>query len=136
MASANLIQVTPFLGVAEMDRALAFYREVLGFTCFVNSGGYAYLERERIGLRLLELDAGARNPPGCSHIYIDLRDAAGFHSELATAIAALPPERRGGLRDQPYGQREFWVRDPDGNLITFGEGIGANATQWDYRDEP
>ena len=27
-----------------------------------------------------------------------------------------------------------FVRDPDGNLLSFGEGIGANATQWDYRD--
>ena len=42
---------------------LFLYRDALGFTLFVDQGGYAYLERERVGLRLLALDAGSRNPP-------------------------------------------------------------------------
>jgi hypothetical protein len=45
----------------------------------------------------------------------------------------LPGDRWGPSADQPYAQREFWVRDPDGNLLTFGEGIGPNAAQWDDR---
>ncbi len=136
MADGNLIQATPFLGVSDIEQALSFYCDVLGFGCFIKQRGYAYLERERVGLRLLELDDDAPNPFGCSHVYIDLIDAAGLYGELANAITALPPERRGGLRNLPYGQCEFWVRDPDGNLVTFGEGIGANAHQWDYRLEP
>lgn len=136
MAKSRLIQITPFLGVSNMERALEFYGDVLGFGLFVNSGGYAYLERNLVGLRLLALDAGARNPPGCSHCYIDVRDAHGLYAELAKPIEALPDDRWGPPRDQPYDQREFWVRDPDGNLVTFGQGIGANASQWDYRDEP
>ena len=64
------IQVTPFLGVAAMEPALAFYRDILGFTVHVHGGGYAYVERERIAFRLLQLDDGAHNPPGCSHAYV------------------------------------------------------------------
>lgn len=136
MAVAGLIQVTPFFGVSAMEPAIAFYRDCLGFELFVHFGGYAYLERERVGLRLLQLDEGSRNPPGCSHAYVDLRDAAALFAILEPKLAALPAARWGGLRDQPYGQREFWVRDPDGNLLTFGEGVGANAGQWNYRLQP
>lgn len=127
------IQVTPFLGVAAMEPALAFYRDILGFTVFVHSGGYAYIERERIAFRLLQLDDGAQSPPGCSHAYVDVADAQALFGALHTALATLPEGRWGPPRDHAYGQREFWVRDPDGNLITFGEGIGLNAGQWDYR---
>ncbi len=130
----NLIQVTPFLGVGPLPPAIGFYRDVLGFTLHVEGGGYAYLERDEIGMRLLSLDAGAPQPPGRGHAYIDVRDADALFAEIAPALAALPADRWGPPRDHPYDQREFWVRDPDGNLITFGQGIGANARQWDYRD--
>jgi catechol 2,3-dioxygenase-like lactoylglutathione lyase family enzyme len=136
MPEANWIQITPFFGVADIEPAVAFYRDVLGFKVWQPGGGYAYAERDLIGIRLLELDEGALNPPGCSHAYCDVRDADALFSELENRLAPLPPERWGRPKDQPYGQREFWVRDPDGNLLTFGQGIGVNATQWDYRDEP
>ncbi len=54
------MQVTPFLGVAAIEPALAIYRDLLGFTVHVDDGGYAYVERERIGLRLLALGDPAR----------------------------------------------------------------------------
>ncbi|KTE18609.1 hypothetical protein ATE67_18110 [Sphingopyxis sp. H050] len=127
------IQVTPFLGVAAMEPALAFYRDLLGFPVHVDDGGYAYVERERIGLRILQLDAGALNPPGCSHIYIDVRDVDALFAAYEPQFAALPASRWGPPKTHPYGQRECWVRDPGGNLITFGEGVGDNAGQWDYR---
>lgn len=127
------IQVTPFLGVAAMEPALAFYRDLLGFTVHVDEGGYAYVERERVGMRLLQLDADALNPPGCSHIYLDVRDVNARFAEYEARLRELPAGRWGPPKDQPYGQREFWVRDPDGNLVTFGQGIGDNAGQWDYR---
>ncbi|MBO9697808.1 MAG: VOC family protein [Sphingopyxis sp.] len=123
------IHVTPFLGVTAMEVALAFYRDVLGFTVHVDYGGYAYIERERVGFRLLALDIGALNPPGCSHAYIDVTDADGCFAGYEARLRNLPPDRWAPPRDQPYGQREFWVRDPDGNLITFGQGIGENAGQ-------
>ena len=132
-AGSPFIQVPPFLGVAAMEPALAFYRDLLGFTVHVDYGGYAYVERECIGLRLLRLDAGALNPPGCSHIYIDVRDVDALFAGYEPLLAALPTERWGTPKTHPYGQREFWVRDADGNLVTFGEGVGDNAGQWDYR---
>lgn len=131
--SNNFVQVTPFLGVRKLDAAINFYRDLLGFGLFVNGGGYAYLELERIGLRLLELDASQSMATHVNHIYIDVHDADALFVQLTGALQALPPERFGAPKDQPYGQREFWVRDLDGHLITFGQGIDRNANQWDYR---
>lgn len=116
-----------------MEAALTFYRDVLGFTVYVDYGGYAYIERERVGFRLLALDVGARNPPGCSHAYIDVTDVDACFAGFEPRLRDLAPGRWSRPCDQHYGQREFWVRDPDGNLITFGQGIGENAGQWDYR---
>jgi catechol 2,3-dioxygenase-like lactoylglutathione lyase family enzyme len=130
---SDFVQVTPFFGVGALDAAIAFYRDILGFGIFAAGESYAYAERERIGFRLLALDAGASNPPGCSHAYVDVVDADALFGELKPRLETLPAARWGAPKDQPYGQREFWVRDPDGNLISFGQGIGANAGQWDYR---
>lgn len=129
----NFVQVTPFLGAKNLDVTIAFYRDLLGFGLFVSGGGYAYLERERVGLRLLDIEEGQAIPERVVHIYIDVRDADTLFAQMSEAIETLPPERFGAPKDQPYGQREFWVRDPNGHLITFGQGIGQNATQWDYR---
>ena len=132
--ASGFVQVTPFFGTGPLDRAMAFYRDILGCRVFAPGGGYAYVERDRVAFRLLELDAGARNPPGCGHAYIDVRDVDALFEELRPGLEALPPGRWGPPKDMFYGQREFWVRDPDGNLINFGQGIGENAGQWDYRD--
>ena len=88
-ARSPFIQVTPFLGVAAMEPALAFYRDLLGFTVHVDDGGYAYVERERVGLRILALDADALNPPGCSHIYIDVRGVDALFADYEPQLAAL-----------------------------------------------
>lgn len=127
------IQITPFFGVSQLDRSMAFFKDVLGFGIWSPGGGYAYAERDRVGLRLLELDVGALSPPGCSHAYVDVADVDSLFDALEPALRGLPAGRWGPLKDQPHGQREFWVRDPDGNLLTFGEGIGPNAGQWNYR---
>lgn len=131
--AGGFIQVTPFFGVGSLATAIAFYRDILGFGTFAEGGGYAYVERDRIAIRLLELDAGAPNPLGCSHAYIDVADVDALFAELEPKLGRLDQLRWGPPKDQSYGQREFWVRDPDGNLLNFGQGIGANAQQWDYR---
>lgn len=131
--AGGFVQVTPFFGTGRLERAIAFYRDILGCGVHAPGGGYAYVERDRIAFRLLELDDGARNPPGCGHAYVDVRDVDALFAELHARLETLPDGRWGPPKDQPYGMREFWVRDPDGNLINFGQGIGANADQWAYR---
>lgn len=133
MDQPQWIQITPFFGVSRLDQSVAFFKDALGFGIWNLGGGYAYAERDRIGLRLLELGDSAPHPPGLSHAYVDVADVGRLFADWEPQLRGLAPERWGAPKDQAYGQREFWVRDPDGNLLTFGQGIGANAAQWDYR---
>ncbi|WP_297508743.1 VOC family protein [uncultured Caulobacter sp.] len=125
--SANTLQITPFMHVAEMEPALAFLTEILGFTVFVNGGGYAYLEREGAGLRVLaNSDPAERGRPhGGFAYYIDVRSLDTVLEQLGSKLEQLPAGAVHGPVDQPYGQRELMIRAPDGNLIVFGQAIAS-----------
>jgi catechol 2,3-dioxygenase-like lactoylglutathione lyase family enzyme len=127
------VQVTPSFAVERIDPAVSFYADVLGFEAWRPGGGYAYVERNRVAIRLLERNLYGSDRPGPSHAYVDVLDVDRLFGEIAPRLQALPAERWTPPADQPHGQREFSVRDPDGNLVIFGQGIGANAGQWDYR---
>lgn len=121
----NTLQITPFMHVADLDEALDFLTRILGFTVLVNQGGgYAYLEREGAGLRVLahpdHTELGA--PHGGFAYYIDV---ASLDTVLEQIGAQLPDGAVHGPVDQPYGQRELMIRAPDGNLLVFGQAIGA-----------
>lgn len=129
--ASNLVQATPFFAVAAIEAAVEFYRDILGFTPRSVGGGYAYCEREGAAVRLLQQSAGAPGTAGTGHGYIDVRDIDALFAELAPRLAKIPQERWHAPCNMPHLQREFWVRDPSGNLLTFGQGIGPNEGQWD-----
>ena len=129
----NIIQVTPFLGVRDLQTSLDFYTGILEFSAFAVGGGYAYLERERAAIRLLEVAADDVPTIHLLSCYFDVHDVAAEFARLAGRLATLPDDRWRGPVDQRYGQRELIVRDPDSHLVIFGQGIGPNASQWDYR---
>src|SRR3982751_6417557 len=116
--SGNTYQITPFMHVVDVDQAVEFLTDVLGFTAVINGGGYAYLEREGAGLRIL----GHKNDPeevGTPHrgfaYYIDVRDLDVVLDQLGSELAGLPDGHVVGPKDQHYGQRELMIRVPDGN---------------------
>ena len=119
---ANLIHVTPFLQVRDLEEALAFFSR-LGFPVLYRKDNYAYLEREGCGFRVLE---DKQTPPGHGGFayYVGVRDVDALYVELKPALATLPPEQVCGPVDQDYGQRELMIRAPDGNLLVFGQAIG------------
>lgn len=132
MRARNIVQMTPVLGVSDIDLAIAFYTEILGFSVWRN-GDYAYLECEEAGIRLLVPDAEAQSRYNPILVYVDVRDVDDIFDRIRLALETLSPDRWHGPKDQPYEMRELIVRDPDGNIITFGQGIAANAKQWDNR---
>jgi catechol 2,3-dioxygenase-like lactoylglutathione lyase family enzyme len=114
-------QVTPFLHVPDLQKALDFFTDILGFTVPYRQDGYAYIHRESVGFRLLEAEedqaaAGRRR----FAYYIDVRDVDALYAELKAKLDTLPPGDVHGPADKPYGQRELLVLAPDGELIVFG----------------
>lgn len=51
---SNFIQVTPFMHVNDIEKALAFFNDILGFKTILRQENYAYLHRETVGFRILE----------------------------------------------------------------------------------
>jgi len=132
------------LKVADLDRALAFYRDVLGFelmqrfgtqAAFLSAGGYHH----HIGLNTWESLGGTPPPPGTTGLYhtailypdrpsladalrrlqsagIPL-DGAADHG-VSEALYLRDPDQNGVelYRDRPV---EEWPRNPDGSLAMF-----------------
>ena len=123
---ANTIQITPFMHVRELEPAVRFLEEVVGFRTVLRMHGvYAYMEREGAGLRVMARKDAILFPKDCGRFayYIDVRDVDAVHAELKPRLDALPPGDVHGPADKDYGQRELIVRAPDGQLIVFGAEI-------------
>ena len=79
----NFVQITPFMHVEDLERAVAFFRDLLGFQVLVRMGNYAYLHRETVGFRILESHGPEGAPPGNRRFcyYIDVRDVDALYGE-------------------------------------------------------
>jgi len=122
---SNFIQITPFMHVTDIARALAFFTDTLGFKVLLRMENYAYLHRETVGFRLLEEKGPDGAPPGNRRFayYIDVHDVDRLYAELKPRLDLLPKGDVHGPADKEYGQRELLVLAPDGNLIAFGHAI-------------
>jgi predicted enzyme related to lactoylglutathione lyase len=106
------------LMVADMDRAVRFYGEVLGF-----QPGYTspYWSEVRLGDVILGLHGGAehaRRETGLSLQYADV-NAAYAAALQAGAVAVTPPEQREG---EPIMLGS--LEDPEGNVIMLTQFMG------------
>jgi catechol 2,3-dioxygenase-like lactoylglutathione lyase family enzyme len=122
---SNFIQITPFMHVTDIERALMFFTDILGFKTLLRFENYAYIHRETVGFRLLEQIGEDGAPPGNRRFayYIDVHDVDALYAELKPKLDTLPKGDVHGPADKGYGQRELLVLAPDGNLIAFGQAI-------------
>ncbi|WP_404335738.1 bleomycin resistance protein [Sphingomonas sp. MMS12-HWE2-04] len=120
----KILSAEPQLFVTDLDAALAFYRDGLGFTlAFTYGAPPFYAQVARGGARLnLRLASGPVYDPGfraresdALAATIALDQAQSLFNEFESAGVAMHQP----LRTQPWGARTFIVRDPDGNLIAF-----------------
>jgi len=120
----NTLQITPFMHVRDMEAALAFFTR-LGFEAAIRMGNYAYVEREGVGIRVLEHDDAGEISEGKRNFryYIDVADVDQVYQDLADTLAAMPAGDVVGPVDQHYRQRELMILGPDGDLLVFGAAI-------------
>ncbi len=126
----ELVSATPIVTVSNVAASIEHYCRALGFTSHgvypPDSGQgafYAYLSRDGVDLHL------ERGPAGGMAVYFLVRDVDALHDELARAGAEVlydPDAALKGPGDQPWGMREVWVKDPDGNVLRFGERIAKS----------
>lgn len=123
--AGNFIQITPVMWVPDLEAALVFFTDILGFRVTFKGGGYAYVERETVAVRIMDRTIYADVAPGDRRFahYIDVRDVDALYRELKPKLDLLPPGDVHGPANKPYGQRELCILAPDGDLVVFGQGI-------------
>ena len=122
---SNIVHVTPFLLVPDLDTALDFFTRVLGFAAPFQMENYAYLALETAGLRLLAERSATpvKREHARTTVYIDVRDLDSLYAELQPRLVALPAEDVQAPVNQRWGMREFSVRMPNGHWLTFGQDV-------------
>ena len=108
------------LPVSDMSAAQDFYQNVLKFELRTRSddGTYVLLARDNAAVGLLQ-GSEEFNHDRSAYVWVDDVDA--LFDELKPGLESLP---EGDLRPpfrQPYGMREFHVKDPSGVLWFFGQ---------------
>lgn len=131
---ATLASMTPLLQVFDMPRAVAFYRDTLGFEVVTHSPEietaegrffhWCYLRRDGAQLMLNtaydanERPAGRDEARWAGHghtvLYIECPELDALHAELqARGLDVAPP------LTSDYGMRQIQATDPDGYELCF-----------------
>ncbi len=111
----------PLLLVDDLDKAVSFYTEKLGFVCqFVYSGFYASVARDASVVHLkcapkTAADRANRQQNGHLDVYIEVDDAAELYIEFTDRRTPISQP----LATQAWQMIDFQVTDPDGYVLCF-----------------
>jgi catechol 2,3-dioxygenase len=126
------------LRVADLDRAIGFYRDLLGFDLLFNMGTAAFLSaggyHHHIGLNTWESQGGPPPPPGTTGLY---HFAINYPTrrDLAVALARLLDGGWGIDGASDHGTHEaIYLHDPDYNGIELA--WDRERDEWPRWDGP
>ena len=137
LSRMELAKLVPELYCSDIERSLAFYTGVLGFSVLYArpEERFAYLEREGAQL-MIEQPAGRVFLAGelvypfgrGINLQIEVADVGVLYAKLEALGVPLylALEDKWYRREQTLlGSRQFWVQDPDGYLLRFFQDLGA-----------
>ena len=127
----RMLESIPALPVRDLGRSLPFYRDQLGFRVIHSDAGFASLRCDAAEVHLWVANderwrgrqdarpvvSGAESfIAGTASCRIGVEGIDELHA-IVEPRGVLHPNAP--LATQPWGDREFGVSDPDGNLVTF-----------------
>jgi catechol 2,3-dioxygenase-like lactoylglutathione lyase family enzyme len=121
--TGRLTGIAPQFLVDDLDAAIAYYRDQLGFVVdFSYDSFYAGVSRDGFAIHLkcapkTQSDRAHRKRHEHLDAYIGVTGVAALHDELRSRGARItrPPEAR------PWWCVDFYVEDPDGYILCFSE---------------
>ena len=116
MTAIRLEAAIPVLPVRDVAKAVAFYRDRLGFAPRFDMGDYAGVARGPIEIHL----DGSAPVAGSVTCRISLTGVDALYAELEQQGVIHPQEP---LETKPRGLRQFSALDVDGNRITFAQPV-------------
>jgi uncharacterized glyoxalase superfamily protein PhnB len=120
---AEFKTVVPVLKVADIQRAVDFYTGVLGFTvCWQaandGDGQNCMLAAGAINLLLSTGSHLGDTPQFTGTLYFHIAGVRDFFEKVRHKAQVVWP-----LENMAYGQMEFGIRDRDGYVLAFAEGL-------------
>lgn len=116
MSTAKFAAVMPSLPVSDLDRAVTFYTDILGFALDqrdANRSATVARDGLLVTLRVEE-------PAGHGRCHFKVSSGiSGFYSDCLSRGVRVHQE----IQDEPNGTREFTIVDPDKNQLGFGQPI-------------
>lgn len=136
-------RLTPELDVSDLDRSLAFYVGVIGFTVIFDrpEERFAFLVLEGVHMMLEEAAGPGRrfrtapleHPYGRGvNFMIEVAAVDRLHGRVQAAgsTIVIPLEERWYRQDEiENGQKQFVVADPDGYLLRFSSFLGQRPAR-------
>lgn len=122
-SAAHLTGIAPQFLVTDLDRAISYYRDKLGFELdFVYESFYASVTRDGFAIHLKHgprLAGEKEHRKQNEHLdaYISVSGIRGLFSELEGRGAQVIK----GLEEEPWGCLDFSVEDADGYILCFSE---------------
>jgi uncharacterized glyoxalase superfamily protein PhnB len=124
-------KLTPNLIVANVERSLAFYVDILGFErgltvpdespfafASVTSGAVEIFLNDAAAA-IEEYPAFAGKPIGATGtLFIEMQGVDALHERIKSSVKVVMP-----LATKFYGMREFAIEDPDRYVLTFAERV-------------
>lgn len=117
----------PILDVADVSRAIAYYRDVFGLIP-------TWMWEEHVGgvtteVAPIELYFSRAEKPSPSRLAVFVDDADRGYAKYRAAGAEIVDE----IETKPWGLRVFTVKDPDGNLIGISHEVHGPEQEPRYR---
>ena len=120
---AQIIGIAPQFLVDDLDRAIAYYRDRLGFALdFTYQSFYASVSRDGFAIHLkhgprLAADRAHRKEHEHLDAHVTVSGIRSLFSELQKRGAdVIKP-----LEERPWACLDFYVEDPDGHILCFSE---------------
>lgn len=122
-----LVRIIPLMKSTDMKESVVFYRDILGFEHVgtwpaTGSPSFSVFRREGIDI---QLSTHSGDGVTGTVVFIEVSGIDALFKEflsrgLDTTAKRESPVHQGPL-NQSWGWREFYVTDPSGNTIRFGE---------------
>jgi catechol 2,3-dioxygenase-like lactoylglutathione lyase family enzyme len=122
-SATRVTGIAPQFLVDDLERAIAYYRDKLGFNLdFVYESFYASVSRDGFAIHLKcapKLASEREHRKHNEHLdaYISVFGIRALFSEFENRGAKLIKP----LEEQPWACLDFYVEDPDGNVLCFSE---------------
>jgi len=121
--------MTPLIQVFNMPRSLEFYRDVLAFSVYADSGNgddssWVWLRMNTVDLMLNDQYEPGHVPSTCPHERVRWHDDTCFYlnCENVDAVYQYLQDKNVECRPPvvaPYGAKQLFIHDPDGYKLCF-----------------